>query len=307
MKRLIQLLFLGALSLSSSLSAQISKSKWQAEPIVIDGDGSDWGSIPRFFNAESNIKYEFRNDAQNLYIILTAADVATQMQILKAGFSVKLKVKTSPPTKVGINFLPSNTDIIPSMINLEKLSEKSVTDPESVQKDTAIAEGFLFTKGKIISENTDQNAICFSRGKSRNDQGTYEMCIPLREIFGKDYTMETISSSPMQLQVVINDLSRSKTRGNGGGRRGMGGKRGMSGGEGGRGMSGGGMSGGGRGMGGGMGGGMPGGEGSEMPGGEPGGMPNEGRAQPDLQSKLLEGLTMDRKTFSIDFNLVTGK
>ena len=97
MKRLIKLTFFAALCLSTSVFGQTSSSKWQAQPIVIDGNGADWGTLPRFFNSEANVKYEFRNDDQNLYIILKAADRATQMQLMAAGFNVRLKVKTSPP------------------------------------------------------------------------------------------------------------------------------------------------------------------------------------------------------------------
>jgi hypothetical protein len=56
--------------LSTGIYAQISVAKWQPNPVIIDGNPNEWGTNPRFFNAESNVLYEFRNDAQNLYIIL---------------------------------------------------------------------------------------------------------------------------------------------------------------------------------------------------------------------------------------------
>ena len=93
--RKIFIISLLTLSFFPFISAQTSSAKWQAQPLIIDGDGSDWGSMPRFFNSDSNIKYEFRNDAQNLFIIIKAADRATQMQQILAGFSVKLKLKNS--------------------------------------------------------------------------------------------------------------------------------------------------------------------------------------------------------------------
>ena len=99
MKRFILFMLLGVLSIFSSIYAQVSSSKWQDQPIAIDGYGSGWGINPRFFNAESNVKYEFRNDAQNLYLIIKSADRAVQMQLLKAGFIIKLKIKTSPPLR----------------------------------------------------------------------------------------------------------------------------------------------------------------------------------------------------------------
>ncbi|HJV76940.1 MAG TPA: hypothetical protein VJ602_01060 [Paludibacter sp.] len=288
MKRIFQITLLGVFCICSGAFAQVSSSKWQAQSIVIDGNGEDWGTLPRFFNAESNVKYEFRNDAQNLYIILKAADRATQMQLAQAGFSVKLKVKTSPPTKVGITFLASKMGMMPPMQNTqEKLQEKSATNPEFMPKDTATVEGFLFAKGKVSSESNDEKGICFARSKSPRELVTYEIRIPLREIYGNNYALETISKTPVQLQVSINEMSQKNMK-----------KM--------RGRMGGGMHGGGRGMGGGMpggggdmGGGMPGGgEMGEMPGGDMQGEP---------QAQAQTGFSMERKNFSTDFQLSTGK
>ncbi|HEY5589432.1 MAG TPA: hypothetical protein VIK55_00280 [Paludibacter sp.] len=300
MKRFFQLALLGILSISTNSFAQVSSSKWQALTIVIDGEGSDWTTLPRFFNTESNVKYEFRNDAQNLYIILKAADRATQMQLMRAGFSVKLKVKTSPPTKVGIIFSASKNAEMPPMMNnqegrTEKLVDKSVTNREFIPKDTAMLEGFQFAKGKIVSECSDDKSICFARSKSIRDQGTYEIRIPLREIYGNDYALETVSATPIQLQVNINDLSQNeikKMRGKMGGGGREGGMRGS----------------GGRGMGGGMNGGMNGNRelgGNEM-GGEMGGS-EMGERQDMQESRMGSGYSLERKSFNIDFKLSTGK
>ncbi len=287
MKRIFQITLLGVFCICSGTFAQVSSSKWQAQSIVIDGDGADWGTLPRFFNAESNVKYEFRNDAQNLYIILKAADRATQMQLTQAGFSVKLKVKTSPPIKVGITFLASKMGMTPPMQNTQdKLVEKTATNPEFMPKDTATVEGFLFSKGKVASESNDEKGICFARSKSPRELVTYEIRIPLREIYGNNYALETVSTTPVQLQVSINEMSQKNMK-----------KM--------RGRMGGGMHGGGRGMGGGMpgggemGGGMPGGgEMGEMPGGDMQGEP---------QAQAQTGFSMERKNFSTDFQLSTGK
>jgi len=298
MKRLFQLTLLTVLSLFSGVMAQVSTSKWEAQSIKIDGNGSDWGTLPRFFNAESNVKYEFRNDSKNLYLILKAADRATQIQMLSAGFSVKLKVKTSPPVKVGIAFPALKKGEMPPMItnqdgSIDNLSYKSTDGAVIIPKDTAILDGFQFSKGKIVSENPDDNSICFARSKTSRELVTYEIRVPLREIYGNDFSMVNLSSTPIQLQVNINDLSQSemkKMRGRQG--------KGMSGG-----MHGGGR--GGRGMGGEMGGngmenrGIGGSDTGEMPGSE---------MQEGMQgSQGRNNFSMERKSFSIEFKLSSGK
>ncbi|MEI6751720.1 MAG: hypothetical protein WCK78_01000 [Paludibacter sp.] len=289
---MIKLIILSVFSLFSTVYAQVSTAKWQVQPIAIDGDGSDWGMLPRFFNTESNIKYEFRNDAQNLYFILKAGDRAVQMQLLKAGFSIRFKLKTSTPVRTEIKFLPNRRTELPQMINsqdggIQRLVDKSVTQPEIILKDSALLDGFQYTNGLITSEKKDENGICFARSKAARDLAAYEVRIPLRELFGDNYNLSTIATVPMQLQINVNDLSmneikkmRTKMGGgiHGGGR---------------------GMGGGGRGMGeGGMGNEMPGGEISEMPGSEGGG---------ELQSGMRGGFSMERKSFNKDFMLSSGK
>jgi hypothetical protein len=295
MNKLFKLLLLILLTISTSTLAQTSIAKWQSQPMVIDGEGSDWGMLPRFFNSESNIKYEFRNDDKNLYFILKAGDRAVQMQLLKAGFSLRFKLKTSPPVKTEIIFQPNRKTELSQMINgqeggSQRLVDKSVTQPEIVLKDTAILNGFRFTNGLITSEKKDDNFICFARSKSPRDLASYEVCIPLRELFGDNYQLSTIATVPLQLQVMINDLSQNQIKKM---RSRMGG--GMYGGN--RGGSGGG-----RGMGR-MNGDVEMGDGEfgngEIPGNEMG--------SSEMQNRMSAGFSMERKSFTVDFKLSTGK
>jgi hypothetical protein len=294
MRNIILIAVSAVLCLCSSIHAQESLSKWQSQPISIDGDASDWKSIPRFFDSESNVQYEFRNDAQNLYMILRTTDRATQIQLLRAGFSIHLKVKSNPPSKCGITFMPPKMHGMPPMGmnqdgNQDKLVDKFSSKPEFIVKDSAVLDGFLFTNGIITSENKDTKGICFAKSKTSRDQVIFELQVPLREIFGTDFTVENISKIPIQFQVVVNDLSESANRSHGK----------MSGG-----MRGGGMRGGGRRGGGGgseMGGGMSRGGGEEMGGGEMG-------ERPEMeQGERHQGMSMTRKSFSTNFKLSSGE
>ena len=292
MKRFLQIVLLSLISFGGTLSAQVSTAKWQVQPIVIDGDGSDWGMLPRFFNTESNVKYEFRNDEKNLYFILKAADRATQMQLFQAGFSIKFKLKTSAQ-KAEITFQANKFTELPPMntqeVRTDKLVDKSVTRPVFIPKDTVLLDGFQFTNGIITAENKDN--ICFARSKSNRDLVAYEIQIPLRELFGNNVSLDKVRATQIQLQVVVNELSqneihRMRSRMGGGHGGGMhGGGRGM--GEG-RGMNGGGE----------MGGEMGSGNMGEMPGGEMG---------REMQFGLRGNSSMERKSFNKDFMLSSGK
>jgi uncharacterized membrane protein YgcG len=289
MNKLFKFSLLVLLTISYHSFAQTSTAKWQSQPMLIDGSGKGWGTLPRFFNTDANVKYEFRNDSQNLYLILKAADMGTNMQLLAAGFSVKLKVKTSTPIKVGITFpVMKNIDKSALLINesgrSDKLVDKTMTNPELVPKDTALLDGFMYAKGKFSGESKDEKSICFARSKITSELVSYEFRIPLREIFGDNYNLETVCSNTFQLQVSINDLSQNNIRK----------MRGGSGGRGG-GMRGGGMRGGGD-----QGGGMHGEEVGQMPGGSD-------EMQGELQGLMLNTSNTDRKSFNIDFKLSTGK
>lgn len=300
MKRFIQYVLLAIIASSTGVSAQVSSSKWQKQVLTIDGDGSDWGALPRFFNDESNVQYEFRNDDKNLYLILKSTDRTTQIQLLRAGFSIRLKVKSQPPAKFSIIFPPKNMIGMTHMRNNqdsrnEILLDKTVTRPYIQPIDTARLDGFQFESGIITSENKNANGICFAKSKENTGQTSYEFQIPLRDFFGNDFVLADICKMQIQLQMEINDISKQASNsmyGRNGGRDG----RGMSGGMNGGGMRGGGMNemdGGGRMEGGEMGEGMSG-------GGEQGERPQMG------DNNRGGDFSMSRKSFNINFKLSTG-
>ena len=286
MKKILLLLFISILSFSTIIHAQVSIAKWQNSPVIIDGDGSEWGILPRFFNSESNIKYEFRNDADNLYFILKAGDKSIQMQLLRGGFSIRFKLKNQTPARVEIIFQPNKSPELPLTMNdrSDKLMDKTISNPDILQKDTATLDGFLFSNGIISSDKKD--GICFARSKSVRELTSYEIQIPLREMFGNKFKLENIATIPLQLQLNVNDLSQNELkklkgrmdtkRGNG---QGMSEGRGMNGGE--------------------MGGGLNPGNMNEMQGN----MSGNGELQSEMRSSFL----MERKSFSKDFMLSSGK
>ncbi len=296
MKTKIQLISLFLLGLSSASFAQSSLSKWQTQPIVIDGDRSDWVSIPRFFDAQSNVQYEFRNDDKNLFLIVRTIDRAAQMQMVRGGFSLKLKIKTKIPTRCSITFPPQKMEMPPLQFNnrgdeSQLLVEKTAPKPGPMPKDSMVLDGFKFSNGIISSENKDENKICFARNKETREQLVYELRIPLCEIYGTDYVFDNVASIPIQLQITINELSQNSGKQDKGGK----GMRGR-----GEGQRGGGMRGGMQG-----GGGMPGGGGMQGGPDGGGGMPGEGEMseRPQLQNNTAIG----RKTINDEFSLSKGK
>jgi len=290
MKTKIQLIFLCLLGLSSISFAQSSISKWQAQPIVIDGDRADWVSIPRFFDSQSNVQYEFRNDAKNLFLIVRTTDRAAQMQMMRGGFALKLKVKTKIPTRCSITFPAQKMGMPPQQLNnkgdeSQMLIEKTAPKPGPMPKDSVVLDGFKFTNGTISSEDKDENKIRFARNKESREQLVYELRIPLCEIYGKDFVFENEVSLPIQLQITINELSQNSGKQDKGG-KGMHGR--------GEGQRGGGMRGG-----------MQGGGG--MREGHDGGGGMSGEGEMSERPQLQNNTAMTRKTINDEFSLSKGK
>jgi len=314
------------LCVSINSNAEDSTAKWQPEPLTIDGSSADWGNNLRFFNSDSRIHYEFRNDDRNLYLIVKTTDLAIKHQIVQAGMKLKFKVKSDPRViatmdfpalKGGMGMRPQGKGGKRNMSNTERPAQdqqiQSETDgqqpvnnlnelemkPEFRSKDSVLIEGFLFGKNAVVSDSITPNAICFAKSKRNmspdrnsksngNIESAYEICIPLREFFGDNYSLEKIATISIQLQVLINGSSESN---NGGGRM-RGGMRG----RGGMGGPGGGGEMGGPGGGGEMGG--PGGGGEEMGGGE-GELPEKG------EGEMGESVSMTKKSFNANFVLST--
>ena len=314
MKKKIILACLASVGLFTGLNAQTSIAKWQSEPISVDGIADDWGSQIRLFNSDAKIHYEFRNDAKNLYLIFKTNDQAMKKQLVIAGMKLKFKVKTDPKVFASISFPAMGGGKMMPRANGGKRGGKVESSnhmgdmnqgqpslgqpddmamlPERNHKDTLTLDGFRFAGKLIVSDDFQPDAILFSKTKDmRAKDMVYELCIPIREFVGNDYTLDKLADVTFQLQVQINGASESissrggmKSRG-GGGMGGPGGGGGMGGGMG--------ASGGGGGMGGGPGVDMGGGGMGDPGGGEMGERPQGGP----------EGDTMSKKTFNAQFTL----
>lgn len=267
---------------------------WQSSSLEINGNDADWAlrdNILRFYDSASNIKYEMRNDENNLYLIFESDDRSLQQQIMMGGLSLKLKVKDKSK-RVGEFVINAHKhDMMqPQLGNKnDRTNNQGQNEEEKPQsldemakpkfempKDTAFLSGFAYAPEYVVAGELNEDTIGFSFNKDRKVQGsTLELAIPLADLFGDNYNLNNISSTAVQLQLIINAVSTSgksdfSTGMQGGRSGGMGGPGGGMGGGPGGGMG----SGPGGGMGGSPGGGMGGdqmGGGSQQP---PSGMPN---------------------------------
>ena len=69
---------------------------WQNEQIVIDGDLTEWGDLPRFYDSKAKLFYEFRNDDENIFLSFYSNDRITNLKIIESGLELfvdTLKIK----------------------------------------------------------------------------------------------------------------------------------------------------------------------------------------------------------------------
>ncbi|MBP1677715.1 MAG: hypothetical protein H6Q20_2274 [Bacteroidetes bacterium] len=296
--------------------AQVSEVNWQPTRLQIDGNPNDWTTNLRFYDSEAEIKYELRNDADNLYFVFKSDEKNLLKQIEQAGLKLKLTVSGKPKVaasfelkkKEGFAGMPTppngqDFDMTNGMQAANQIQNRPVRPDgnqaqqmpqltmrrELMPKDTAYTKGFLFNKGIAVSEDLNKNVITFAKSNRETSESAFEMIIPLRELFGDGYLLEDIVKKSIQVQLTINALSKSSGGGNQSGAPGGGMGGGMGGGPGG-------------GMGGGPDGGMGGGPGGGM-GGGPGGDMGQ---RPDMSENMDNASnSMGKKNIKITIQLTT--
>lgn len=208
--------------------AQVSVLKWQSSLLEIDGNPNDWTTELRFFHSNSGLKYEFRNDANNLYFVFKSDDVALKRQLAQAGMKLKFIVKSEKGKTAYFEIKKSSLHPFPGHFppppsDAQVLSDAQVAPPllvpgdfqeptMPVVVDTALVRGFYFADKQIYSENSKPNSIIFAKSNPVVDEVAFEMQIPIRELFGENYNLNEIVNVPIKFQLIINALPLNETK-----------------------------------------------------------------------------------------------
>ena len=172
MKKRISLVCIALTCIFTGSFAQLTKINWQSTLLEIDGNPNDWTTYLRFFDSESKIKYEFRNDASTLYFVFKSDEKSVHQQLQQAGIKMKFAVKSNEKTTAtiqiaakkgnrGMPMFPMNEGQHPPMpfqMQNEEFNPGQFPPPgqfpmfQNIQtKDTASIKGFLFAKNQIFS------------------------------------------------------------------------------------------------------------------------------------------------------------
>lgn len=225
----------GIFILINHLSAQqdVSEAKWQATPIVIDGQDAEWTLPFNLFDNKSGLVFTIANDSTNLYLCFTEKEEFKAEKIMKAGWTLSL---SSSEKKKKFDASITFPKIEDPNINLRA----DFTHQVNYYKMDLVSistKGFRQNNGDIALSTKDGLNIGIG---SENDQKIiYEIIVPLKDLIEE----KNIRLNEMiTLDVTVNALGKpagqsdmasggAKMRGGRMGGGGMGGGGGMRGGR----------------------------------------------------------------------------
>ncbi len=231
----------------SSLHAQEGHVQWQDSPLKIDGLASDWGENLKYYNEFAGVRYEFRNNATHLYLVFQISDQKNQMKVMTSGIQIGISSKRKPKIKASLK-LPVMAHQSVQRNEGNRAEFSGFRDSYLLGNFPVDLTGFKFSSGLVFPKG---NTSWVSFAYQWNAAGvlSYEISIPIQELFGPDFKPELVSDAELTVETKLLALQNpSKASGNpreGGMSQGDGMSQGgarRGGGMGGGGMSGGGMS-----------------------------------------------------------------
>ncbi|HEY0177053.1 MAG TPA: hypothetical protein VGC08_11790 [Pedobacter sp.] len=110
-KKLFILIFIGFTGLSyTRVCAQnsdpdIDTNMWMQQPVVVDGNSSEWHEPLNNFNTPTQLAFAIANDQQNLYLIIESLDEITTGKLLRGGLTLNINTAGKKKDGIKLNFL----------------------------------------------------------------------------------------------------------------------------------------------------------------------------------------------------------
>lgn len=209
--------------------AQDATSEWAKDKIEVDGNANDWKLPLKHYDNQTGLFFDFKNDNNNLYLCFQTKDEMNEAKILRSGMKVILSNKVNGKHKSIISYpLPVKHELKqnnPDEIKPDPLAPQKSRRASFLAADTLMeVKGFTNNDGIISIKNSDIHAaINFDSSNAL----TYEISIPLKELFGNDYNGNDVSKD-ISLNVIVNAMPNHSENGASGfsGRSGHGGRMG---------------------------------------------------------------------------------
>jgi hypothetical protein len=180
----------------SGKAPKLMPGTWQLQPIVIDGDCTDWPSPYPNYDAKAMVAYATSNDAENLYITMQTGDPLTQVKILKRGMTVSIDTSGRKDPTFNINYpLPNERDLAdlftqddrPSRNGAPQLSRQfsQKLEKEAEEASQFSIDGLGKCNGGYMVSQTIPCGIVVKVRIDEYKQLVWEAVVPFKAIFNK--------------------------------------------------------------------------------------------------------------------------
>jgi hypothetical protein len=182
-------------------------STWRQEDIVIDGSGTEW-QRGLYYDKESDIVYSIRNDDDYVYLFLKTQNRTTQMQMLRAGFTVWFDADGSNDHSFGIRYPLARQDA--------RLEFHPESDEEQIH---AVSEQALLELEIVGAQKEDVQrfstidvpGIRVKIGRSQ-EALVYELQVPLRKTPHTPFALGITSENRISIGLETEEFNRDKMK-----------------------------------------------------------------------------------------------
>ena len=178
------------LSILGFAKKKVIDSYWIDAPVAIDGMNPEWQDIETIADGKLGIKYAFKNDADNLYVMFAFTSPVSLSSIESSGITIWLNTDLKKKRVYGIKFQRKMVTAEFFIALLEKQQGPlSDTDKNEIKKRPAYT---IFQNG-VVNKDTDvvipiqvaaEQAPAFKMYQGPQMR-TYEFKIPLKNVAGQ--------------------------------------------------------------------------------------------------------------------------
>ena len=199
------LLFISAASFAQDNQEITSASGKQ---VTIDGVASEWSLPFPYSDRESGISWSAMNDREYLYICIQSVEQALQQKLMRAGMYVMISSGGKDKIKTTVNFPLKSQDQgqRERPTDGEGRIDRSQIRQQFIESSTEMKlKGFATTNGTV--PNKSETGIAASFSWEAQFLMTYELRIPLAELYGDSYSMDNLVT-PLAVKIVVNPLPK---------------------------------------------------------------------------------------------------
>src|ERR1700759_2430565 len=84
--------------------SDVATAKWMTQPVIIDGQNTEWGQSLNFYDEDTKLSFALGNDSNNIYLCFESESGPNQMKVTRAGMNITLSAKGKTKHEVSIAY-----------------------------------------------------------------------------------------------------------------------------------------------------------------------------------------------------------